>query len=126
MSCSWVQGWCFLVIVLKPLKNSVVFFIFSVPIFISAFFFKNQKKNKLFWQHWNTFETSACLCTTCIYFNSLYYNIKIKNFIAYYKQLVVFSKDAIRDIIRKVLAGIMNISTARCWSSDTYNPCPGK
>ena len=26
----------------------------------------------------------------------------------------------------KVLAGIMNTSTARCWSSDTYNPCPGK
>ena len=25
----------------------------------------------------------------------------------------------------KVLAGIMNTSTARCWSSDTYNPCPG-
>lgn len=24
-----------------------------------------------------------------------------------------------------VLAGIMNSSTARCWSSDTYNPCPG-
>ena len=23
------------------------------------------------------------------------------------------------------LAGIMNTSTARCWSSDTYNPCPG-
>ena len=23
------------------------------------------------------------------------------------------------------LAGIMNSSTARCWSSDTYNPCPG-
>lgn len=25
----------------------------------------------------------------------------------------------------KVLAGIMNTSTARCWSSDTYNPSPG-
>jgi len=25
----------------------------------------------------------------------------------------------------KVLAGIMNTSTARCWSSDTYNPTPG-
>ena len=25
----------------------------------------------------------------------------------------------------KVLASIMNTSTARCWSSDTYNPCPG-
>ena len=25
----------------------------------------------------------------------------------------------------KVLAGIMNTSTGRCWSSDTYNPCPG-
>lgn len=25
----------------------------------------------------------------------------------------------------KVLAGIFNTSTARCWSSDTYNPCPG-
>ncbi|GMI61927.1 hypothetical protein ScalyP_jg10426 [Parmales sp. scaly parma] len=25
----------------------------------------------------------------------------------------------------KVLAGIMNTSTARCWSSDTYNPVPG-
>eukprot|EP00605_Chrysophyceae_sp_TOSAG23-4_P001115 GSChrysophyteH1.ASY1.ANO1.1221.1 assembled CDS len=25
----------------------------------------------------------------------------------------------------KVLADIMNTSTARCWSSDTYNPCPG-
>ena len=25
----------------------------------------------------------------------------------------------------KVLAKIMNTSTARCWSSDTYNPCPG-
>eukprot|EP01006_Ploeotia_vitrea_P003574 TRINITY_DN112858_c0_g1_i1.p1 TRINITY_DN112858_c0_g1~~TRINITY_DN112858_c0_g1_i1.p1 ORF type:complete len:318 (+),score=161.21 TRINITY_DN112858_c0_g1_i1:43-996(+) len=23
------------------------------------------------------------------------------------------------------LAGIFNTSTARCWSSDTYNPCPG-
>lgn len=23
------------------------------------------------------------------------------------------------------LAGIMNTSSARCWSSDTYNPCPG-
>eukprot|EP00949_MAST-11_sp_MAST-11-sp1_P005318 g5318.t1 len=25
----------------------------------------------------------------------------------------------------KKLAGIMNTSTGRCWSSDTYNPCPG-
>lgn len=25
----------------------------------------------------------------------------------------------------KVLAGIFNTSTARCWSSDTYNPVPG-
>jgi 3-hydroxyisobutyrate dehydrogenase len=24
----------------------------------------------------------------------------------------------------KTLAGVMNTSTARCWSSDTYNPCP--
>lgn len=24
-----------------------------------------------------------------------------------------------------VLAGILNTSTARCWSSDTYNPAPG-
>merc|ERR1719313_442529 len=23
------------------------------------------------------------------------------------------------------LADILNTSTARCWSSDTYNPCPG-
>ena len=28
-------------------------------------------------------------------------------------------------IDEKTLAGIMNTSTARCWSSDTYNPCPG-
>jgi 3-hydroxyisobutyrate dehydrogenase len=26
---------------------------------------------------------------------------------------------------RNVLAGIMNSSTARCWSSDSYNPAPG-
>jgi len=26
---------------------------------------------------------------------------------------------------RKKLADIMNVSTARSWSSDTYNPCPG-
>jgi 3-hydroxyisobutyrate dehydrogenase len=25
----------------------------------------------------------------------------------------------------KVLAAVMNSSTSRCWSSDTYNPCPG-
>jgi len=25
----------------------------------------------------------------------------------------------------KVLAGIINSSSGRCWSSDTYNPCPG-
>eukprot|EP01113_Clastostelium_recurvatum_P033567 TRINITY_DN4451_c0_g1_i1.p1 TRINITY_DN4451_c0_g1~~TRINITY_DN4451_c0_g1_i1.p1 ORF type:complete len:328 (-),score=79.32 TRINITY_DN4451_c0_g1_i1:44-910(-) len=25
----------------------------------------------------------------------------------------------------KKLAGIFNTSTARCWSSDSYNPCPG-
>ena len=25
----------------------------------------------------------------------------------------------------KILASIMNTSTARCWSSDTYNPYPG-
>lgn len=25
----------------------------------------------------------------------------------------------------KVLAGVINTSTGRCWSSDTYNPCPG-
>mmetsp|Transcript_30193 Transcript_30193/g.42104 ORF Transcript_30193/g.42104 Transcript_30193/m.42104 type:complete len:118 (-) Transcript_30193:89-442(-) len=25
----------------------------------------------------------------------------------------------------KVLAGIVNTSSGRCWSSDTYNPCPG-
>mgnify|MGYP003891932685 FL=1 len=25
----------------------------------------------------------------------------------------------------QVLAGIMNTSTSRCWSSDTYNPVPG-
>ena len=24
-----------------------------------------------------------------------------------------------------VLAGIVNTSSGRCWSSDTYNPCPG-
>jgi 3-hydroxyisobutyrate dehydrogenase len=23
------------------------------------------------------------------------------------------------------LASIMNTSSGRCWSSDTYNPCPG-
>lgn len=28
-------------------------------------------------------------------------------------------------IDQKVLAGILNTSTARCWSSDTYNPAPG-
>jgi len=26
---------------------------------------------------------------------------------------------------KKKLADIMNVSTGRCWSSDTYNPCPG-
>ena len=26
---------------------------------------------------------------------------------------------------RNKLAGIFNTSTSRCWSSDTYNPCPG-
>mmetsp|Transcript_209 Transcript_209/g.363 ORF Transcript_209/g.363 Transcript_209/m.363 type:complete len:328 (-) Transcript_209:36-1019(-) len=26
---------------------------------------------------------------------------------------------------KNILAGIFNTSTARCWSSDTYNPCPG-
>ena len=25
----------------------------------------------------------------------------------------------------KILAGIINTSSGRCWSSDTYNPCPG-
>merc|ERR1712039_1157366 len=25
----------------------------------------------------------------------------------------------------KVLADILNTSSGRCWSSDTYNPCPG-
>uniref|UniRef100_A0A0K0D8Z6 NAD_binding_11 domain-containing protein n=1 Tax=Angiostrongylus cantonensis TaxID=6313 RepID=A0A0K0D8Z6_ANGCA len=25
----------------------------------------------------------------------------------------------------KVLAGIINTSSGRCWSSDTYNPVPG-
>jgi 3-hydroxyisobutyrate dehydrogenase len=25
----------------------------------------------------------------------------------------------------KVLSGVMNTSSGRCWSSDTYNPCPG-
>jgi len=25
----------------------------------------------------------------------------------------------------KLLANIINTSTGRCWSSDTYNPCPG-
>jgi len=25
----------------------------------------------------------------------------------------------------KVLAGVLNVSSARCWSSDTYNPVPG-
>jgi 3-hydroxyisobutyrate dehydrogenase len=25
----------------------------------------------------------------------------------------------------KTLAGIINTSSGRCWSSDTYNPCPG-
>lgn len=25
----------------------------------------------------------------------------------------------------KLLAGILNTSSGRCWSSDTYNPCPG-
>jgi 3-hydroxyisobutyrate dehydrogenase len=25
----------------------------------------------------------------------------------------------------KVLAGVLNRSSGRCWSSDTYNPCPG-
>lgn len=25
----------------------------------------------------------------------------------------------------KTLSGILNISTGRCWSSDTYNPVPG-
>ena len=26
---------------------------------------------------------------------------------------------------KKVLAGILNTSSGRCWSSDTYNPVPG-
>ena len=25
----------------------------------------------------------------------------------------------------KILAEIVNVSSGRCWSSDTYNPCPG-
>ena len=25
----------------------------------------------------------------------------------------------------KVLSDVMKVSTARCWSVDTYNPCPG-
>ena len=25
----------------------------------------------------------------------------------------------------KILAGIINTSSGRCWSSETYNPCPG-
>ena len=25
----------------------------------------------------------------------------------------------------KVLSEIINIASGRCWSSDTYNPCPG-
>lgn len=25
----------------------------------------------------------------------------------------------------KLLAGILNTSSGRCWSTDTYNPCPG-
>jgi hypothetical protein len=25
----------------------------------------------------------------------------------------------------KLLAGILNTSSGRCWASDTYNPCPG-
>ena len=25
----------------------------------------------------------------------------------------------------KTPSGILNTSTRRCWSSDTYNPCPG-
>ena len=25
----------------------------------------------------------------------------------------------------KMLAKILNMSSGRCWSSDTYNPCPG-
>jgi 3-hydroxyisobutyrate dehydrogenase len=29
------------------------------------------------------------------------------------------------DIDPKVLAGIINTSSGRCWSSDTYNPFPG-
>jgi hypothetical protein len=58
MSCSWVQGLCFLVNFTKPSKNSVFFFIFSVRIFqlfslvFSRCFFKNQKfVEKLFLQH---------------------------------------------------------------------------
>lgn len=25
----------------------------------------------------------------------------------------------------KLLSSILNTSSGRCWSSDTYNPCPG-
>jgi 3-hydroxyisobutyrate dehydrogenase len=29
------------------------------------------------------------------------------------------------DMDPKILAGILNTSSGRCWSSDTYNPYPG-
>ncbi|WP_042302911.1 3-hydroxyisobutyrate dehydrogenase [Paraburkholderia kururiensis] len=35
------------------------------------------------------------------------------------------SLGAVLGIDTKVLAGIINTSTGRCWSSDTYNPFPG-
>jgi 3-hydroxyisobutyrate dehydrogenase len=36
-----------------------------------------------------------------------------------------FALGAKLGIDPKVLAGVINTSTGRCWSSDSYNPCPG-
>lgn len=39
--------------------------------------------------------------------------------------LHLISQPLIRPLLVQTLAGIMNASSARCWSSDCYNPHPG-
>ena len=84
MSCSWVQGWCFLVILLNRFPILLFFLFFLFLFFFQLFCSKiqNCKNQKFVWKilttNWNTFETSACLSvqqgyqqpTTCVYFNS--------------------------------------------------------
>ena len=55
-------------------------------------------------------------------------NSKTKNYFSFPQMISIAEATSLGVILGmdpSLLANVINKSSARCWSSDTYNPCPG-